>query len=130
MSALYEFLVDTPEDGYIEEHGWLRGDLAATPEAAIEKMTDLVRRDLCMDPLVTVEDVPAKFQVVGKVTLRAEFEVTDEDGDEVEKLVGPAAETAAAEHGRDEEVRYVPCDPSDDGAVEWWKLELVEAVAA
>lgn len=46
------------------------------------------------------------------------------------ELVGDAAVEWAREHARDEELRFHRCEPSDEGAAEWWLVEVVDGCGA
>lgn len=119
-SPLFAYLIDSPEDGCVEEHGWLLAALADTPEQAVDVFTmELTRESGPTDDT---------FEVVGKELLHATIAVySGDDSEDVDMLVGDAAEQHAIEHGLDEDVRYVKCEPGDDGCREWWKLAVVPA---
>lgn len=138
----YRVLVDAPEDGYIEERGWVPVAFAPTPEDAIR--------------IAYAEEVVGDFNslrlvVTGRSWHRRDPAVRALDGtawyvaeeEPCEQCSGsgkaPEPECAYADGacdrcwgvGRSGYVSdYEPwakCEPTDEGAVEWWNLELTHA---
>lgn len=119
----FPYLVDEPDEGRIDTHGWLPGDAASTREEAVEEFT---RRyvDVCGDAWWKEHDPPLVLVCVGREYLRAEYhDFRDGDGAEL-VLLGVRAEARAAEKGHPEELRFVQANERQNGAAAWWELRL------
>lgn len=156
----FPYLIDAPEDGIIEETGWLPVASAATPEEAIATFTRLYMGGPPNEPPTWTEDglvmiCERKEHYRGMVEVREAREtrqcgcghprvVHNRDGlcTFSSSLSGRCGCTgysdegvyekrivvARPEHYADdpEGIRFEKCEPDDDGAQEFWRLELVE----
>lgn len=119
---MFPYLIDAPEDGHIDSRAWLPAADAATPAAAVDVFERRYKADTWELPWL---DDGLRLEAAGREYLRAHITVFD--GDDEDEIFGTAAEEYVREQGRDEELRYQQCEPDDDGAVEWWRLELRKA---
>lgn len=112
---LFPYLIDSPEDGGIEERGWLAGDLAKTPREAAKTMRQLYVADCGRDALRYDDRMTfaCNLREWHKPTV---LELDDED---VERLRAPHADDDP------EEIRFNRCQPGEEGAQAWWVCELV-----
>lgn len=122
----FEWLYDGhPEDG-INEHCSLRGDLAKDGAEAAAVMLKLFERD---DRALSVYGQGAHFATGYLRPLRANTVVyvndEEDEDDGGETIYGTAAEKYAVANDRLDELFYAPCEPEDEGAADWWHLDLV-----
>jgi hypothetical protein len=123
MKPPFPYLIDSPEEGYVEAHGWLERDLAELPDKAEREFVKLYEE--ASGPVSDLGE-GARFRCIGTEHLKATLDVGDiEEDEEVVHLVGEAAEKCAVESHREDELRYQRCEPDDDGARQWWKIDLV-----
>lgn len=120
----YPFLMDAPEDFFIEEHAWVAGDLATTPEEAVAVL-EREWQEITGGPVFEHDDMypTVALRCVGKEWMVAAFTVYDDETDEPTELRGADAER---EGGNDEYLRFVACPEGTEAAREWWKVERVE----
>lgn len=116
----FEFLVDSPEDGGMEEHAWFpaptdtaAGVLEAFCNAYIEHPLEQIDHEF------TLQLGPREWH-------QATLDVYDDEGDELEELTGAEAIKQAAERGTEEGLRFHKVEPGEEGALPWWRIDLVE----
>lgn len=117
MSYIFPYLIDGPEDGIIEANGHVPGDSAATPE---EAAAEFRRRYVAECGEAPWED--ERQTLVGRERLWMRplvYAYSD----------GPCAPTEEDLNDNPESVRFYKCEPTDEGAQEWWRVELVQACA-
>lgn len=119
---MFPYLIDSPDEGYIDSTAWLPATDAATPAAAIDVFERRYKADSFELPWT---DEGMRLEAVGREHLRAHILVFD--GDDEEELFGEAAEKHVGEYGLDEDLRFQKCEPDAEGAREWWRLELKAA---
>lgn len=109
---LFPYLIDSPEDGCVESHGWLPLPDAATPQEAAIAFA-----------CVYEDDEPPVFSCSGaREWLIAVLEDTGESPGRT--LRGLDAETHVREHHYyDELLRYEKADAAEPGAREWWRID-------
>ena len=108
-ATFFPYLIDTPEDGYVEEHGWLPVSAATTAEDAAREFARIYEG---------CEDQTPIFQCDGsRVWLKpSAFDYgTNEERE--------PNETDWQEGG--ENVRFRKCDPGEPLAQEWWIIEAI-----
>ena len=136
----FRVLVDAPDDGYIEDRGWVPVQFAATPDEAIAT----VRRELVIEPDAVIE-------VAGREWHRRQPDVTQRveddfwwrsDGDPCEACSGSGKEPEDPDEQCDEcrgygtdgyALDYEPwerCEQGTEGAVEMWVVERLDPDAA
>lgn len=106
-------LTDSPEDGFVEERGWIPLGLAATPEEAIEVLRDAYPEfERNQKLVVTGRSFHRPDPHVGT---EGHYFILDPDGTETH-------------HGYtghwSEWVTWQACGPDDERAVECWDIEV------
>lgn len=112
---LFPYLIDSPEDGYVEERGWLAGELATTPTKAAKVMRRLYVADHGREAIRYDERMT--FGCAGSEWHRPTVLELSDEGEEIIRPPVPDDDP--------EDIRFNKCQPDDDGAQEWWVCELV-----
>ena len=112
-------LIDAPDDGGVDEYGWVPVQEAADEESAVRLLRDLT------DP-----EYGMTYEVVGRSFHRPFFHLPQEDA------AADAAWFVVEEDGPEDHegcqgywMEYLPweaCEAGDEGAHEFWTLALTE----
>jgi hypothetical protein len=125
-------LLDAPEDGGIEEWGWVPADWAETPEAAVAWFLDQ-----CPEAIEGLDDDMVLI-ATGETSWHRMSPCLDCEGTGADEYSYPgdvpirpfpACTTCNGTGEQAEDADYIAwkaCKPDDDGAVEFWTLQVVE----
>lgn len=111
MSAgyIYDLLIDCPEDGCIEEHGWLPFPAAATRELAaavfVERLKTELGQELTPDQTATCSGPEYLWAYINDPETGESREPTRDEWD-------------------GEDVRFETCSSLHDAAMPYWRINI------